>query len=487
MVPGAPTGVSATAGPGQATISWTAPASDGGSAITGYDVTPYIGGVAQSASSVGVVTQATIQGLTNGTTYTFRVAATNDVGTGPESADSNAVTPQKLNQTISVSTHAPASATFGTSFTVAATALGGAVSLLELGRVLELGRHVHDDERDGHVLGEVRPGRGRRRTTRRRRWSSPSQRRRPCRVSRRGVTATSATGEATVNWTAPASNGGSAITGYDVTTYVAGVLQSTKSVGLVTQTTVTGLTNGTTYTFRVAAKNIAGTGPESADSNPVTPGKLNQTITVGTHAPASAAFGASFTVAATASPGSAVSYSSSGACSNTGATFTMTSATGTCSVKYDQAGDATYNAAPQVVEVVNAQKADQTIAVSTHAPASAIFGVELLGCGDRPGRRGDVLERGCLLELGGDVHDDERDGDVLGEVRPGRQRELQRGSAGRRGRERAEGQPDDHRLDARAGEAPSSERASRSRRPRPAGAVASRARVPARTRGRRSR
>ena len=39
----------------------------------------------------------------------------------------------------------------------------------------------------------------------------------------------------------------------------------------------------------------------------------------------------------------------------------MTSGTGTCTVKYDQAGDTNYNAAPQVTETVNAQKAGQTI------------------------------------------------------------------------------------------------------------------------------
>src|SRR6185295_5556653 len=87
----------------------------------------------------------------------------------------------------------------------------------------------------------------------------------------------------------------------------------------------------------------------------------------------SAVFGSSFTVAAMA-PAGAVTFSSSGACSNSGATFTMTSGTGTCSVMYDQAGSPAYNAAPQVVEAVSAQKADQTITVSTHAPLSAVFG-----------------------------------------------------------------------------------------------------------------
>src|SRR5206468_5597064 len=65
---------------------------------------------------------------------------------------------------------------------------------------------------------------------------------------------------------------------------------------------------------------------------------------------------------------------SAGSCSNTGANFTMTSGTGTCTVKYDQAGDGDYAAAPEVTETVNAQKAGQTIIVTTHAPASAVFG-----------------------------------------------------------------------------------------------------------------
>ena len=56
-----------------------------------------------------------------------------------------------------------------------------------------------------------------------------------------------------------------------------------------------------------------------------------------------------------------MSFSSGGACSSVGATFTMTSGTGTCLVKYDQPGDSTHDAALQVVESVTAQKADQTI------------------------------------------------------------------------------------------------------------------------------
>ena len=91
-MPGAPTGVTATAGNAQATVTFTPPVNNGGSPITGYTVTSNpAGGVDVNGGSTA--TTHTVTGLTNGTAYTFTVTATNAIGTGPPSAPSNSVTP----------------------------------------------------------------------------------------------------------------------------------------------------------------------------------------------------------------------------------------------------------------------------------------------------------------------------------------------------------------------------------------------------------
>ena len=80
-VPGAPTNVSAVAGNASATVSWSAPASNGGAAITSYTVTSSTGQMV----TVSNVLTATVTGLTPGIPVTFTVKATNVHGDSPSS------------------------------------------------------------------------------------------------------------------------------------------------------------------------------------------------------------------------------------------------------------------------------------------------------------------------------------------------------------------------------------------------------------------
>jgi hypothetical protein len=93
--PGAPTGVNASPASSQALVSWTAPSSSGGSPISGYTITPFIGTTAQAPTQVnnGSATSATVTGLTNGTAYTFKVSATNGTA-GAQSSPSATITPE---------------------------------------------------------------------------------------------------------------------------------------------------------------------------------------------------------------------------------------------------------------------------------------------------------------------------------------------------------------------------------------------------------
>lgn len=88
-LPGAPTIGTATAGNAQASVAFTAPANPGYPTTLTYEVTSSPGGLTGTGSASPIV----VTGLSNGTSYTFTVTATNDTGTGPASAASNAAIP----------------------------------------------------------------------------------------------------------------------------------------------------------------------------------------------------------------------------------------------------------------------------------------------------------------------------------------------------------------------------------------------------------
>jgi prepilin-type N-terminal cleavage/methylation domain-containing protein len=91
-VPGAPTIGTATAGNATSSVAFTAPVSNGGSAITSYTVTSSPEGITASGASSPI----TVTGLTNGTAYTFTVTATNAIGVSASSSASNSVTPTAI-------------------------------------------------------------------------------------------------------------------------------------------------------------------------------------------------------------------------------------------------------------------------------------------------------------------------------------------------------------------------------------------------------
>jgi PKD repeat protein len=94
--PGAPTGLTASAGNAQVSLSWTAPASNGGVAITSYRV--YRGTssgtetllTAGGCSGLGAVLSCTDTGLTNGQSYYYKVSAVNSLGEGAKSTEASA-------------------------------------------------------------------------------------------------------------------------------------------------------------------------------------------------------------------------------------------------------------------------------------------------------------------------------------------------------------------------------------------------------------
>jgi Fibronectin type III domain len=182
--PGQPVGLGASGGDGIVHLTWSAPASDGGSQITNYEV--YRGtssGTEIKVAELGNVLLYTDGGRTNGTTYYYKVSAKNAVGEGPLSNEASA-TPQ------------PPPPTLPSAPTLTAATPGNA--------------------------------------------------------------------QVSLSWTAPSSNGGSQVTNYTIYRGTSsGGEGFLATIGNVTSYVDAGLANGTTYYYKVAAVNVAGTGPMS--------------------------------------------------------------------------------------------------------------------------------------------------------------------------------------------------------------------------------
>ena len=96
-LPGAPQNFTATAGDGEVTLSWSAPTSNGGAAITKYQYAQKTGNNAYSDSdyvdipgSNGATTSYTVTSLTNDVEYRFKICALNSAGCGAKTAEQTA-------------------------------------------------------------------------------------------------------------------------------------------------------------------------------------------------------------------------------------------------------------------------------------------------------------------------------------------------------------------------------------------------------------
>ena len=123
--PGAPTSLTATAGNAEVSLSWTAPASDGGSPLARYNV--YVGtGSGFSAGTAVTGTSATVTGLTSGTTYHFVVTAVG--ANGKTSAASGEVSAEPTGYAVLTSKKVPTPVIVSLA-AVAVGAIAGAMAL----------------------------------------------------------------------------------------------------------------------------------------------------------------------------------------------------------------------------------------------------------------------------------------------------------------------------------------------------------------------
>jgi len=273
VVPGAPTAVSASAGNAQATVSFTAPVSNGGSAITGYTVTSTPGGI----SATGTTSPITVTGLANGTTYTFTVTAKNSKGSGTPSAPTSGVTPDVVPgaPTGVAATHGNASAMV--SFTAPqpnggtpvksyiVTSTPGNIVVNGVASPVSVTGLTNGTAYTFTVVAVNAKG-----------SSAPSAASAPVTpvADLPGapvmIGANGGNASATVTFGAPASNGGSDISGYTVTSIPAGGVDANAGTTALVHT-ISGLVNGTGYIFTVTATNSSGNGAASAPSTVVTP------------------------------------------------------------------------------------------------------------------------------------------------------------------------------------------------------------------------
>jgi len=289
--PGAPTSVTAAADDTQVLVSWTAPASNGGSEITGYTATASIGINVFTCTAPSTATSCWIKGLTNGSKYSVRVSATNGAGPGPETLVSGSITPRGISiapSIISVDAQNQSLVVRWKALTTNAENNGSQI-IRYIAKAMPSGATCQAD-------GVVTPGGSSSNSTctitglvngvaqsvtvvavneagTSASSSAVSRTPRSAPSAPVGVKLSPLNGGIAVSWNAPVDSGGTPITSYRVDATASGVANSVTSCsqqsGDSRNCIISGLSNGTTYSVTVIAVNDVGVGPASASQSTI--------------------------------------------------------------------------------------------------------------------------------------------------------------------------------------------------------------------------
>ncbi|MCC3292355.1 fibronectin type III domain-containing protein, partial [Arthrobacter sp. zg-Y1110] len=312
MAPSAPQSVTALSKSGTATASWTAPVfTGGGIPISSYTATAWTGGVQVASVKVaGDQLAAVFTGLEAGTEYSFKVRATNEAGTSPDSAAfgpvafntgaftnpgfengtlgwslstsaSRATTGYKhsgtaslepgysnywVSQTVTVPEATPVLTLWGRSSAPVVRVGTTQVPAVLTAAAVENGFNQYSADLSAYAGKTVTVGLASNYYIDDVAFEKPMAPSAP-----QSVTALSKSGTATASWTAPVfTGGGIPISSYTATAWTGGVqVASVKVAGDQLAAVFTGLEAGTGYSFKVRATNEAGTSPDSAAFGPV--------------------------------------------------------------------------------------------------------------------------------------------------------------------------------------------------------------------------
>ena len=311
IAPSAPTDLAGTPAPGKALLTWTAPIDTGGSAVTSYVLQKTT--VASPASSDWVTvasgdvvfseTSATVSNLTNGTDYYFRVLAVNISGNSPYSVASAAINPYDVPGAPTIA--ATASANQITVAITAGSTGGRAISAYQWTIDGGLTWTAFSTTNLSQTITGLVNG------------NAYSIKVRALNAAGAGTASNTATatptglataptisgiaggnGQVVVSFTAPLDNGGATITNYEYSVNGGTSFTALATPSSVSPMTITGLTNGTTYSIKIRAVTSAGFGAASTAVNgyPLTAPSAPSALSV---TPANGSLSVGFTPGAT--------------------------------------------------------------------------------------------------------------------------------------------------------------------------------------------